>query len=138
MAKTDKSPVVRLYLASALQRMPFEQRWPILAALSQHAEDAEDNNIPRMLWFALEPMVPSNPEKSLQLAMNSKLTKLQELTARRMVSGELPTRPARTAKKKDTRPTFPGKAPLAHQKEIQKVAPGFQAFDLGLRGAIPR
>lgn len=134
MAKTDKSPVVRLYLASALQRLPHEQRWPILAALSQHAEDAEDNNIPRMLWFALEPMVPANPEKSLQLAMNSELSKLQELTARRMVSGELP---APRARKRDTRPTFPGKAPAAHQKEIQKVAPGFQAFDLGLRGAIP-
>ena len=136
MAKTDRSPVVRLYLASALQRLSHEKRWPILAALSQHAEDAEDNNIPRMLWFALEPMVPESPEKALQLAMNSKLTKLQELTARRMVSGDLPAPRPRRAKK-DTRSTFPGKAPVAHQKEIQKVAPGFQAWDLGLRGAIP-
>jgi putative membrane-bound dehydrogenase-like protein len=141
LAKTDKSPVVRLYLASALQRLPHEKRWPILANLSQHAEDTDDNNIPRMLWFALEPMVPENPDKALQLAMNSKLTKLQELTARRMVSGDLPARPARKkptrSAKKDTRPTFPGKAPLAQQQQIQKVAPGFQAWDLGLRGAIP-
>ena len=134
LAKSDRSPVVRLYLASALQRLPHEQRWPILAALSQHAEDTEDNNIPRMLWFALEPMVPANPEKSLQLVMNSKLTKLQQLTARRVVSGDLP---APRARKRDTRPTFPGNAPVAHQKEIQKVAPGFQAWDLGLRGAVP-
>ena len=144
MARTDKSPVVRLYLASALQRLPHEQRWPILANLSQHTEDTEDNNIPRMLWFALEPMVPESPDKALQLAVNGKLAKLQELTARRMVSGDLPAprqrgkktkKPARSAKK-DTRPTFPGKAPLAHQREIQKFAPGFEAWDLGLRGAI--
>ena len=73
MARTDKSPVVRLYLASALQRLPHEQRWPILANLSQHTEDTEDNNIPRMLWFALEPMVPESPDKALQLAVNGKL-----------------------------------------------------------------
>ena len=27
MARTDASPVVRLYLASATQRLPLEQRW---------------------------------------------------------------------------------------------------------------
>ena len=133
MASDDKSPVVRLYLASAMQRLPHEQRWSILANLSQHAEDAEDNNIPRMLWFALEPMVPESPNKALKLAVNSKLPKLQELTARRMVSGDLP---APQARKRDTRPTFPGKAPVAHQQRIHQVAPGFQAWDLGLRGAI--
>lgn len=141
MARNDKSPVVRLYLASALQRLPHAKRWPILVNLSQHAEDAEDNNIPRMLWFALEPMVPESPDEALQLAVNGKLAKLQELTARRMVSGELTAAPARKknnrAGRKDTRPTFPGKAPIAHQREIQKIAPGFQAWDLGLRGAIP-
>lgn len=137
LAKADKSAVVRLYLACALQRLPHEQRWPILAALSQHAEDAGDNNIPRMLWFALEPMVPEHPDKALALAVDSKLAKLQEHTARRMVSGDLPKPPARKAGKRDTRPTFPGKAPAAHQKEIHKIAPGFEAWDLGLRGAIP-
>ncbi|MBG89342.1 MAG: hypothetical protein CMO80_20935 [Verrucomicrobiales bacterium] len=136
MAQTDKSPVVRLYLASALQRLPHEQRWPILTALAQHDEDLEDNNIPRMLWFALEPMVPDNPDKALTLALGSKFPKLQEFTTRRMVSGELPPTPQRR-RKKDTRPTFPGKAPSAQQKRIQKVAPGFEAWDLGLRGAIP-
>jgi hypothetical protein len=95
-----------------------------------------------MLWFALEPMVPESPDKALQLAVNGKLAKLQELTARRMVSGDLPAprqrgkKTKKTANKTDTRPTFPGEAPLAHQKEIQKFAPGFEAWDLGLRGAI--
>ena len=33
MATTDPSPVVRLYLASAVERMPFDQRWSILEGL---------------------------------------------------------------------------------------------------------
>ena len=32
MAKDDPSPVVRLYLASALQRVPLDERWDILGA----------------------------------------------------------------------------------------------------------
>ncbi len=137
MASKEDSPVVRLYLASALQRLSHKDRWPLIEALSQHAADNEDNNIPRMLWFALEPMVPVQPEKALQVAINGKMPKLQELTARRMVSGDLPSQPAKkNNQKKDTRPIFPGKAPAAHLKEIQRFAPGFEAWDLGLRGAI--
>ena len=49
------SPVVRLYLASALQRLEFEDRWPILGNLAQHREDVDDHNIPRMLWFTFGP-----------------------------------------------------------------------------------
>ena len=35
MAKSEKSPVVRLYLACSLQRLPYNQRWDILEALSK-------------------------------------------------------------------------------------------------------
>jgi putative heme-binding domain-containing protein len=41
MAKADASPVVRLHLASALQRLPVADRWPIAEALVRTAEDAE-------------------------------------------------------------------------------------------------
>ena len=87
MAQQDPSPVVRLYLASLSQRLPFAYRWPILAALAAHAEDVEDNNIARMIWFALEPMVTSEPKKALRLATSGKLPRLNEFVARRLVSG---------------------------------------------------
>ena len=48
LAREDKSPVVRLYLASALQRLPVEDRWEVLAGLYSHAEDAKDHNLPLM------------------------------------------------------------------------------------------
>ena len=89
MARSDQSPTVRLYLASALRRLPFEQRWPILGELVKHEEDIGDNNIPRVLWYALEPMVPEFPDKALATAVGGKIPFLQESVARRMVSGKL-------------------------------------------------
>ena len=88
MAENDSSPVVRLYLASALQRMEFEDRWPVLEALASREEDREDANIPRMLWFALEPMVPDNADRALMLAINSGASNLQEFVPRRMLGAE--------------------------------------------------
>ncbi|MEJ7694393.1 HEAT repeat domain-containing protein, partial [Daejeonella sp.] len=60
LAKTDNSALVRLYLASALQRTSPEKRWEILEALVQRAEDKDDQNLPLMLWYALEPAVPTD------------------------------------------------------------------------------
>ncbi len=88
MAKTDPSPIVRLYLASAVQRLPFAERWSILEGLVSHAEDISDNNLPRMVWFALEPMVPRHPRQSLELAVAGKIPALQEFVARRLVTGD--------------------------------------------------
>ncbi len=41
MAATDPSPVVRLYLASAMQRVPNDDRWTVLQRLTRHAEDVQ-------------------------------------------------------------------------------------------------
>ncbi len=87
MARQDPSPVVRLYLASAIQRLPFEQRWEILQGLVAHPEDADDNNLPRMVWFGLEPMVPEFPGQSLELVNKGKIPQLQRFVARRLVTG---------------------------------------------------
>src|SRR5690606_18474217 len=57
LARRDTSALVRLYLASALQRMAPEQRWTIVKNLSAHEEDVADQNIPLMVWYALEPLV---------------------------------------------------------------------------------
>ena len=86
MAREDKSPKVRLYLASALQRMSFEKRWPILEGLVSHGEDEKDHNIAKLIWTALEEMVPNNAEKALALAANSKLPSIQQFVPRRLLA----------------------------------------------------
>ena len=50
MAKADKSAHVRLYLASALQRIEVGKRLPILEGLLARADDAKDHNLPLMYW----------------------------------------------------------------------------------------
>ena len=67
MAANDPSQVVRLYLSSALQRMPNEDRWEILSSLLGHAEDAGDHNLPLMYWYAMEPLCEEDLGRALAL-----------------------------------------------------------------------
>ena len=87
LAKFDPSPVVRLHLASALQRLPVADRWPIAEALVTHAEDAEDANLPLMVWFGVAPLVPADLTRALALAERSKLPIVSQYIARRAADG---------------------------------------------------
>jgi len=86
MAKTDPSPVVRLYLASALQRIEIAKRWPLLEALAARAEDAKDHNIPLLLWYAAEPAVAADPVKGAELLVACAIPKVQEFITRRIAA----------------------------------------------------
>lgn len=119
MASGDPSPIVRLYLASAVQRMPFANRWPILQQLAMHGEDAADNNLARMYWFALEPMVMMFPEQSLALAVDGKIASLQEFVARRLATGDVATR-----------------TDAKWKRVVAKVAPGFEVQGVGEGGVV--
>lgn len=86
LAKDDPSPVVRLYLASACQRLSVPERTPIVEALLAHAEDATDHNLPLMYWFAAEPMVAAGPAKGALLLGKAKIPILREYITRRMTA----------------------------------------------------
>jgi hypothetical protein len=86
MAKTDPSPVVRLHLASACQRMPIRERFPILEALAQRMEDVDDPNLPLMVWYALEPWVAENRAAAVELMKKPLLPPLREFITRRLVA----------------------------------------------------
>ncbi|MBA4148145.1 MAG: c-type cytochrome [Verrucomicrobia bacterium] len=83
MAREDKSPIVRLYLASALQRLPVDQRWDVLEALYNHSEDAGDHNIPLMVWYAAEPLAALDTKRALLMAEKAKLPNILSFTVRR-------------------------------------------------------
>jgi hypothetical protein len=84
LARSDPSPMVRLALASAMQRLPIAKRWGVMQELLAHADDAADQNLPLMLWYAVEPMVPADPARALQLAKNSQVPLVREFIARRI------------------------------------------------------
>ena len=85
-AQDDPSPVVRLYLASACQRLTVAERTPIVEALIAHAEDATDQNLPLMYWFATEPLVAASPLKGALLLGKAKIPVLREYITRRMTA----------------------------------------------------
>ncbi len=84
LAKSDPSSVVRLYLASALQRLPLAQRQPILQGLLAHAEDVDDHNLPLMFWYAAEPLAEPDAAQALSLAQAGKIPLVFSFMVRRI------------------------------------------------------
>lgn len=83
LAAMDPSPLVRLYLASALQRIEPAQRWTIAAGLIARGEDAGDQNLPLMVWYGIQPLVEADIERFADYAGATKLPLLRRHIARR-------------------------------------------------------
>jgi putative membrane-bound dehydrogenase-like protein len=86
MAASDPSPVVRRYIASALQGVSLDSRWEILKNLSAHGEDADDPNLPFLYWYAADPLVEKDPAGALTLARQAKIPPPLDLVLRRISS----------------------------------------------------
>ena len=83
LAASGDSPHNRLQLASAAQRLPISERWELVSALAQRSEDLEDPNLPLMIWYALEPLVPTDPARAFSLAVDSAHPLLRRHAAQR-------------------------------------------------------
>lgn len=86
LAAQDPSPVVRLYLAAGLQRVPVPQRAPVLKGLLARGEDAKDHNLPFMYWYAAEPVVGLGADQGIRMLQDTRIPKVREFIARRMVA----------------------------------------------------
>jgi putative heme-binding domain-containing protein len=84
LAKTDASGLVRLALASTLQRLPVSQRAGLAAALLAREEDANDHNLPLLIWYGLIPVADTDPAVLATLAAKSELPLTRKLIARRL------------------------------------------------------
>ncbi|HEY1085091.1 MAG TPA: PVC-type heme-binding CxxCH protein, partial [Prosthecobacter sp.] len=84
VAASDRSGLVRLHLASALQRLPLESRWSIATALAKHEEDANDRQQPLMVWYGIEASVAADPMRGVQLIGEAKIPTVRRLVARRI------------------------------------------------------
>ena len=87
MAHEDKSPLVRLYLASAMQRLLLKQRVPVLAHLLAHTEDKDDQNLPLMYWYATEPVVSADRVAAVKLLTACQIPKVRQFITHRMATG---------------------------------------------------
>jgi putative membrane-bound dehydrogenase-like protein len=82
MAKSDPSGLVRLALASTLQRLSLTSRAGLASALASRAEDADDHNLPMMVWFGIMSLAESDPGALIGVARATKWTNLREWIAR--------------------------------------------------------
>ncbi|MBI3861232.1 MAG: DUF1080 domain-containing protein [Planctomycetia bacterium] len=78
LATDDASPQVRLAVASALPTLPPAERWPIVAALARHAEDAGDRYLPSMIWYGLAPLVAGDVPRAMTIAESTPLPVLKD------------------------------------------------------------
>ncbi len=84
LAKTDPSGLVRLALASTLQRLPVSQRVELATSLLARNEDANDHNLPLLIWYGLIPLADADPAGLAALAAKSGLPLTRRLIARRL------------------------------------------------------
>ena len=91
LAATEASPVVRRELASALQRLPLALRAEVARPLLARADDAQDHNLPMLLWYGIEPLVGADADAGLALAQACRMERVTEFIFRRL-SGEASAR----------------------------------------------
>lgn len=86
LAKSEASGLVRLTLASTLQRLPVRQRIGLGRALASHPEDAGDHNLPSIVWYGLIPLIEDDPLALAQIAGASQWPSLHRWVARSLAA----------------------------------------------------
>jgi putative heme-binding domain-containing protein len=79
-------PPTLLALASGLQRLPLEDRWPIAEGLVKRTWLRNDSNFPLMVWYGIEPLVASDSKRALTLITKGTIPLIREHIARRIAS----------------------------------------------------
>jgi len=110
MVSHDRSGLVLLYLASALQRPPASEhpsdagapskstvrrveqlagpslvdRWALAEGLAARSEFANDRFLPRMIWYGIETAVAEEPTRAVALARSCSMSLVVRCIARRL------------------------------------------------------
>jgi putative membrane-bound dehydrogenase-like protein len=86
LASREKSGLVLLHLAAALQKLPDEARWSIAEVIARKQDQplATNRRLAIMLWLAIEPLVPQNQMRSTELLTRASFPLLRENIARRL------------------------------------------------------
>jgi putative membrane-bound dehydrogenase-like protein len=84
ISENENEASVRLALASVLQRLPIEERAGIASPLLKRAEDANDHNLPLMLWYGIEPLATSHRLRLADLAKQCAIPLVRKYIARRL------------------------------------------------------
>lgn len=83
MTRDERSPRVRLYLASLLQRISMEDRWELAPGLVGDGDHAVDKKMPLMIWYGLEPLVADDTPRAIALAERAQIPLVRQFIYRR-------------------------------------------------------
>lgn len=78
LAETESSLFVRRYLASAVPRVSRELGWRLAETLSSQPENAEDRDLPLLLWHGMAQLVPHDLPRAMKLAEETRLPALRD------------------------------------------------------------
>ena len=67
-AQSEKSPLVRLHLASIMRNLSEQDRWKLTEILSGSQDLESDPVFPLMVWYGIEELIKGDPARSLKLA----------------------------------------------------------------------
>jgi putative heme-binding domain-containing protein len=84
IGQQDKSGLVCLQLCVGLQRIKSADVWKIAKSLSTRKEFSHDRMFPIMLWLGIEPAVPRDPAKAVELAKVCQIPLVTQNIARRL------------------------------------------------------
>jgi putative membrane-bound dehydrogenase-like protein len=85
LARVESAASVRLALASALQRLPLSARPALAAPLLAREEDAADHNLPKMLWYGIEPLAGQDPGTLAAMVRETAMPLVRRCIARRLM-----------------------------------------------------
>jgi len=79
----SRGPTLHVHMASALQRFPQADAWPLIRAL---VEGKADYNETLMYWYALEPLVASDPRQAIAALPEVGNPLIRQFMTRRLVA----------------------------------------------------
>ncbi len=79
----SRGPTLHMHLASALQRFPPADAWPLIRAL---VEGPADHNQTLMYWYALEPLVAGDPRQAIAALPDVGNPLIRQFMTRRLVA----------------------------------------------------
>lgn len=85
LSAEETSARVQLSLVSALQRLPQPDQPAVARPLVERIRNADDPNLPAMLWFGIEPLVAADPSQGIALAKSTCLPSIRQSVVRRLV-----------------------------------------------------
>jgi putative membrane-bound dehydrogenase-like protein len=110
---SDPSNLVHLALASLLQRLPVSQRTELAMPLVARKANANDHNLPLMIWYGLIPVGNENPSSLAKVAASCELPVTRRFIVRRLAE-DIETNPAPLS----ALLTESGSKPIEFQKDI--------------------